>query len=140
VCGAELEITTYLPTRNGAGDFRADVRAGRSISFVHRRTTRYTPTMTTLTVSAARAALPEILDRVTDGEEVTITRHGRAVAVVVRPDVLRSRRAQGAAAAVSQVREALLAGARSPDAPGKGLSRSRAEELIADVRASRAAR
>jgi prevent-host-death family protein len=30
--------------------------------------------------------LPEILDRVLEGEEVTITRHGREVAVVVRAD------------------------------------------------------
>jgi prevent-host-death family protein len=103
-------------------------------------TTLYNLSVTTMTASAARAALPEILDRVGAGEEVTITRHGQAVAVVVRPDTLRMRRADGAAAAVSQVREALLAGARSPDAPGKGLSRSRAEELIADVRASRVAR
>jgi antitoxin (DNA-binding transcriptional repressor) of toxin-antitoxin stability system len=79
------------------------------------------------------------LDRVTSGEEVTITRRGRAVAVVVQPDGLRIGRAQ-AAAAVSQVREALLAGKRSPDVPGEGLSRTRAEELIADVRASRDAR
>ena len=41
--------------------------------------------MATMTVSEARAALPEVLDRVAEGEEVTITRHGRAVAVVVHP-------------------------------------------------------
>ena len=33
-------------------------------------------------------------DRVGDGDEVTITRHGRPVAVVIRPDALRSRRAE----------------------------------------------
>jgi antitoxin (DNA-binding transcriptional repressor) of toxin-antitoxin stability system len=47
--------------------------------------------MVTLTVSQARASLPELLTRVEDSEEVTITRHGRAVAVMVRPDVMRSR-------------------------------------------------
>ena len=41
---------------------------------------------TTLTVSEARAALPQLLDRVSAGEEVTITRHGRPAAVLVRPD------------------------------------------------------
>ena len=35
--------------------------------------------------------LPDLLTRVEGGEEVTITRHGRAVAVLVRPDALRSR-------------------------------------------------
>src|SRR5206468_9257816 len=48
---------------------------------------------TTMTVSKARAALPQILQRVLAGEEVTITRHGEPVAVVVRPDTLRARRA-----------------------------------------------
>ncbi|MGH9223290.1 MAG: type II toxin-antitoxin system Phd/YefM family antitoxin [Acidimicrobiales bacterium] len=35
-----------------------------------------------MTVSEARAALPEVLDRVGGGEEVIITRHGRPAAVV----------------------------------------------------------
>jgi prevent-host-death family protein len=51
--------------------------------------------MTSITVSEARAALPELLSRVQDGEEITITRHGRPVAVLVRPDALRSRRSAG---------------------------------------------
>jgi len=41
-----------------------------------------------MTVSEARAALPEVLTRVAQGEEVTITRYGRPIAVVVRPDVV----------------------------------------------------
>jgi antitoxin (DNA-binding transcriptional repressor) of toxin-antitoxin stability system len=40
-----------------------------------------------MTISEARAALPEVLNRVDEGEEITITRHGRAAAVVVRPDI-----------------------------------------------------
>jgi prevent-host-death family protein len=40
--------------------------------------------MAVMTVSEARAALPEVLNRVAEGEEVTITRHGRAVAVIAR--------------------------------------------------------
>jgi len=43
--------------------------------------------MAMMTISEARAALPEVLDRVAGGEEVTITRHGRPVAVVIRPDI-----------------------------------------------------
>ncbi|GEM_PF-989432 len=41
-----------------------------------------------MTISEARAELPEVLNRVAAGEEITITRHGRPVAVVVRPDIV----------------------------------------------------
>jgi len=41
-----------------------------------------------MTVSEARAALPEVLTRVAQGEEITITRYGSPVAVVVRPDIV----------------------------------------------------
>jgi antitoxin (DNA-binding transcriptional repressor) of toxin-antitoxin stability system len=44
--------------------------------------------MAAMTVSEARAALPEVLTRVAAGEEITITRYGSPVAVVVRPDVV----------------------------------------------------
>jgi antitoxin (DNA-binding transcriptional repressor) of toxin-antitoxin stability system len=44
--------------------------------------------MAVMTISEARAALPEVLTRVAQGEEITITRHGSPVAVVVRPDVI----------------------------------------------------
>jgi len=41
-----------------------------------------------MTISEARAALPEVLTRVAQGEEITITRYGSPVAVVVRADVV----------------------------------------------------
>jgi len=44
--------------------------------------------MAVMTLTEARAALPEVLTRVAAGEEITITRHGRPVAVVVRPDII----------------------------------------------------
>jgi antitoxin (DNA-binding transcriptional repressor) of toxin-antitoxin stability system len=44
--------------------------------------------MTVMTVSEARAALPEVLTRVAQGEEITITRYGSPIAVVVRPDII----------------------------------------------------
>jgi antitoxin (DNA-binding transcriptional repressor) of toxin-antitoxin stability system len=44
--------------------------------------------MAVMTISEARAALPEVVSRVAEGEEVTITRHGLAAAVVVRPDII----------------------------------------------------
>jgi antitoxin (DNA-binding transcriptional repressor) of toxin-antitoxin stability system len=94
----------------------------------------------TMSVSEARAGLPQILERVIEGEEVTITRHGKAVAVVVRPDVLRVRRAEGAWDTAVAVRDLLAdAGARAL-ASGPVLTMERAEELVEDVRASRADR
>lgn len=90
-----------------------------------------------MSVSEARAALPEILDRVLAGEEVTITRHGRAVAVVVRPDVLGVRRADRAFADAERLR-ALLEYSRTtalPDVPT--MSAERAHELIDQVTTDR---
>jgi hypothetical protein len=47
--------------------------------------------MAVLTISEARAALPEVVTRAADGEEITITRHGAPVAVMVRPDIVWAR-------------------------------------------------
>jgi prevent-host-death family protein len=96
--------------------------------------------MVMITASEARAALPDLLSRVESGEEVTITRHGRPVAVLVRPDALRSRRAQAAldgAEAIHQLLAAAASGGRPEDS---GLTEARAEELIAEIRAGRDAR
>lgn len=95
--------------------------------------------MVIMTVSEARAALPELLSRVEGGEEVTITRHGRAVAVLVRPDTLRVRRARAALDGAERIHQ-LLAEAASAPAQGAGLTEARAEELIAEIRAGRDAR
>jgi antitoxin (DNA-binding transcriptional repressor) of toxin-antitoxin stability system len=99
-----------------------------------------------MTVSEARAALPEVLDRVAGGEEVTITRHGRPVAVVIRPDILWARRADGALEDADRIHELLTAAAAAPlpaeavEAGGTGLTAGRAEALIAAIRAGRDAR
>lgn len=91
----------------------------------------------TLTISEARAVLPRIIERVQAGEEVTITRHGEPVAVVVRPDALRSRRIGELQRDVERIRDLLAAGRRAP-LPARGtLSEERAEELVADIRAGR---
>ena len=96
--------------------------------------------MATMSVSEARAALPEVLDRVAAGEEITVTRHGRAVAVVVRPDALRVRRAERALTESERLRTLLdRARAESP-APSAGLSAERAEELVTEVHAGRSGR
>ena len=96
--------------------------------------------MVVMTATEARAALPELLDRVLAGEEVTITRHGRPVAVIVRPDTLRVRRADRAFALAAKVHDALAAGRESRLPLAGGLSETRAEELVAEVRAGRESR
>ena len=93
-----------------------------------------------MSVSQARAALPDLLSRVEGGEEVTITRHGQPVAVLVRPDALRSRRAQAALDGAEAIHQLLTAAASATSPQGEGLSDARAEELIAEIRAGRDAR
>jgi prevent-host-death family protein len=94
----------------------------------------------TMSASKARAALPEILDRVLAGEEVTLTRHGRAVAVVVRPDTLRTRRADEALAGAERLRRLLAQGRAASLRPRASLGQRRGDALVADVRAARAGR
>jgi prevent-host-death family protein len=96
--------------------------------------------MTTMSASEARAALPELLNRVEDGEEVTITRHGQPVAVLVRPDALRVRRAETALDDAARIHDLLAKAAAAPLPEGSGLTEQRAEELIAEIRAGRDAR
>lgn len=95
--------------------------------------------MAVMTVSEARAALPEILNRVADGEEVTLTRHGQAVAVIVRPDVIWSRaKAEVALNEAAQLHSLLDSMSEAePTAVGGGITERYAEELIASVRADR---
>ena len=90
-----------------------------------------------MTVSEARAALPQILESVTDGEEITITRHGKAVAVVVRPDLLRVRRADAALDAAAMVGDLLRSSRKKPLGLHPALTEARAEALVANVRAGR---
>jgi prevent-host-death family protein len=61
-----------------------------------------------ISVSEARGKLPALLERVGDGEEVTLTRHGVPVAVLVRPDALRARRAAAALKMAEELHEMLL--------------------------------
>lgn len=92
--------------------------------------------MARLTISEARAQLPDVLDRVAAGEEITITRHGVAAAVVLRPDAVRARRGQEV---IERSREvgALLAAARDQPLPAVEIPGARAEELVEAVRADR---
>lgn len=96
-------------------------------------------TMAMISASAARQTLPAQLDRVEAGEEVSITRHGRVVAVLVRPDVLAARRASKAWAEADRI-GALLERARLESPTVQQIEAARADELIASIRADRTAR
>ena len=90
-----------------------------------------------ITISEARATLPELLNRVEAGEQVTITRHGRPVAVVVRPDVLWPRPRSGDIQAKTEQLERILQAAGERKLSLGGLTEEYAAELIADIRAGR---
>jgi antitoxin (DNA-binding transcriptional repressor) of toxin-antitoxin stability system len=94
----------------------------------------------TVTVSEARATLPMLLERVQAGEEITLTRHGQAVAVIVRPDTLRARRADGVLAAAARLHDLFEAGRRLPLPVLPPLDEERAAALLAVVRSSRSQR
>jgi antitoxin (DNA-binding transcriptional repressor) of toxin-antitoxin stability system len=92
--------------------------------------------MESLTVSEARARLPEILDRIEKGEEITITRHGRPAAVLLRPDAVRVRRGEST---IDRAREIgrMIEDARHRPLSPPTMSVARAEELVAQIRADR---
>ena len=97
--------------------------------------------MLTYTASEARAKLPEIIDLVLGGEEVSITRHGKPAVMVVTPQMLRARRP----AALELMRRAAEIGQSIEEARHRPLSEPTmseeyAEELIAEIRAGRDAR
>ena len=92
--------------------------------------------MESLTVSEARARLPEILDRVEAGEEITITRHGRPPPYCSD----RTPSASGGVRAPSTGRGRSAGCWRRPGRPPPlppTMSVERAEELIAEIRADR---
>jgi prevent-host-death family protein len=91
----------------------------------------------TMTVSEARAALPKILESVDHGDEVTITRHGKAVAVIVRPDTLRARRASAAFDVAAGISGVLDRGRAANLGSTPSLTRKQADLIAAEVRASR---
>lgn len=86
-----------------------------------------------INVSEARAKLPDLLDRVGDGEEITLTRHGVAVAVLVRPDTLRRRRAAAAFAKADELAERMRAAKGRPLSRRGVMSAERADELVAEI-------
>lgn len=80
--------------------------------------------------------LPELLDRVATGEEITILRHGKPVATLIAPDRLRARRLADVHADADRIGK-MMADARQRPLPEPSLSVERAEELLSYVRESR---
>jgi prevent-host-death family protein len=87
--------------------------------------------MTTIPISEARAALPEMVSRAAEGEEVTITRHGRAAVVMVRPDIIWPRASD--VVVTADIDE--LAGALSERARRHGLTLEEELSMIEDAAA-----
>ena len=103
-------------------------------------TRRYNFAMTSMSVSSARADMHELLDAVERGDEVTLTRYGTAVAVVVRPDLLRVRRASATLASATELSQLLNTARSRPLPTTRGLSVQRADELASAVNADRSGR
>lgn len=95
--------------------------------------------MRTISASDARQTLPAQLDLVEAGEEVSITRHGRVIAVLVRPDLLAARRAPEAWKTADSV-AVRLEMARENPLRSTPISEQRADELVESVRRARAER
>jgi len=91
--------------------------------------------MTTVTISEARATLPALIDRVCNGDTVTITRHGEPVASIVEPvaqPVVKI-------ADIHQFAEQLMVELHRPPGPViRGVSdKGWADDLVAQIRADR---
>ena len=93
--------------------------------------------MDELTVSEARARLPELLDRVDEGEEITITRHGKPAAVLLRPDKLRVRRGESAIDQARWIGRMIEEARHQPLGPGTSVDPAYVEEWIGEIRADR---
>jgi antitoxin (DNA-binding transcriptional repressor) of toxin-antitoxin stability system len=90
--------------------------------------------------SEAMATLPDLLDLVEGGEEITITRHGTPVAVMVRPSTLRTRKAARAFEGAAEIGRRLEAARYRPLDRTRGISSEYADELVAWIREGRDAR
>lgn len=95
--------------------------------------------MSTISASIARQTLTAQLDKVASGEEVTITRHGKVVAVLISPESLRRRRNPEFWKGVDDIGE-LLEVARSAPLHEHAISAAEAEAAAQEVHRDRAGR
>ena len=92
--------------------------------------------MGTMTITEARSQLPELADRVQTGEEVTVTRHGQPVMVLIHPDNLSRRRQSSIWDEMEKTKRRLEEARRRPLSEG-GLSSEFADELVRSIRTER---
>ena len=95
--------------------------------------------METINASMARAQLPALLNQVEAGGEVTITRNGRPVAVMVSPDRIQAPVIDVAAQMIEVERLLNLPPGVKP-ITGMKLPAGWTEEMIRNIRADRDAR
>jgi prevent-host-death family protein len=93
----------------------------------------YNSTMTAVSVSEARATLPDIVDRVQAGEEITLTRHGVPVAVLVNPSALRTRRTTTAFQLATELGRVLDEARRQPLASTTSVDTATAERWVSEL-------
>lgn len=96
--------------------------------------------MSTVSVSAARTELSRLIDAVERGEEITLTRHGKPVATLVRPHGQHDPKLDKLYAGVDEIERLFHEARRRPLGSGPGLPPGRADELVAQIRADRDAR
>ncbi len=96
--------------------------------------------MTAVSVSEARATLPDIVDRVQAGEEVTLTRHGVPVAVLVNPATLRTRRTTTTFQLATELGRLMDEARRQPLATTTSVDTDTAERWVAELYAARKGR
>lgn len=97
----------------------------------------YNRRMLTLSLSEARARLPELLDRVAAGEEVHITRHGAEAAVLVDPDRWMTTKRQETLAKARELRQRLESVERRPLEEFVPITDWDVEAHIAEIREGR---
>lgn len=90
-----------------------------------------------VTISEARADLPKLIDAAEAGQRITITRHGKPVAVVMGMEAARSQRTAQAWAGAARIHQMLEDAKGKPLFSGPGISPEYADELVASIRADR---
>ena len=95
---------------------------------------------TTVSMSVARATFATLITRVVDGEEITLSRRGVPVAVMVRPPAIKNQHAHPSLVAASALHELLAAGRNSRPSTNGSISAERADEMVKDLRANRSSR
>ena len=91
----------------------------------------------TVTVTEARADLPKLLDAVEQGHEVTITRHGKPIAVVMSHESRRKQRTARAFEGAARIHRMLEEARDKPLFEGPGFDADYADQLVREIRADR---